>query len=221
MSLLSTKSWNPRSAKNRARVERDEAEAKASEASKASRSREMESEWRYERLKASSLTKARDSTDAAQSSTSAPGLANALDPSVSGHQCPSNASSTTEPIQGHPLGGNKRILKPWYEYDEYALPKSASLASDTRREDPLTLMSSLEGTSKSSDTVSHRYNKRKDRSDPLGTTEMLKTKLQLLREERLLRERQERNRVAKLGVKRAGTEPRGRMTRYGPLRGDD
>lgn len=53
MSLLPTKSWNPRSAKNRARVERDEAEAKAQELSKALAAKRREAEWNYAQLKAS------------------------------------------------------------------------------------------------------------------------------------------------------------------------
>jgi hypothetical protein len=228
MSLLATKSWNPRNAKNRARVERDEAEAKAEESKSLAYGRKSDAEWQYERLKTSSSSN--KAITGAFGSVS-PTLAVETDKIESMPHLtdsaphPTNVASKSPSTHGTPLGGTKRSLKPWYEYEEYALPssKKASTSSvrDVQRNDPLTLMSQHDHSNGPKDSKSFAHRSVKERHSPLSAPDEGKTVIQKLREERLQREKLEKEKASKL-LKPVISQPtRGRMTRYGPLRGHD
>lgn len=198
-------------------MERDEAKAKEAESSKTTRARAMESEWRYDRLKASSLANSRLTGDNEQVHAASSSETGVSKNSIAPAPQPSREDSEASNPSGYPLGGTKRQLKPWYEYEEYVLPKSGSLARDVRREDPLTVMKELEHQSRPRSANQQRFSKYEPRLDPLNE---VSPKLKL-REERLRRERQERDRLAKLDGRRTYGEVRGRATRSGPLRGED
>lgn len=228
MSLLATKSWNPRSAKNRARVERDERQAKEAQNLSETKARSMDAEWRYTHLKATAQGNDSDQTlsdpvrgasdahkaDAEQLTSTAPS-----EPSA---RAISSKKTTSD---GVPLGGTHRTLKPWYEYDDYApKPRQESdpvVRRDTKRMDPMTAMARVEAHDKASSSRRPALVENKTRESPFDGASEKQAKLQLLREERLRREREERERVRKLLHKPIYAPKRPENRRYGPVRGED
>lgn len=228
MSLLDTKSWNPRSAKNRARVERDEAELSAESQKKGDRARHSEAEWRYDRLKNTSLT------GAASVVADPPSDANGrpkrseyesddrfLDP---GPQSDKRQSTTIE-TRGTLVGGSLGHQKSWYEYEEYETPaKKNSTILDARfahRSDPLTTMPEGEVKPKTIASSKTSYGSSKSRSSPLDRVEGEMSLIEKLRKERLQREHEEKQKASKLLGKRDERHRKPGPVRYGALRGDD
>ena len=205
MSLLATKSWNPRSGKNRARVERDEAEFKVAEQKMSARAQQSEAEWQYDRLKQTSVMVAAPrvgevqpiSVEVPKSSEIVPNAATEDSAIVSSKKHTHEGSS-----DGNQLGGASRQLKAWYEYEEYVIPSnkkgSISDARDTHRRDPLTLIADIERASKERESVAHESSRVKVRSSPYDGGGGGKTLLQKLRDERLERERIEKEKAMKL-----------------------
>ena len=228
MSLLDTKSWNPRSAKNRARVERDEAELNAESQKKGDRARQSEAEWRYDRLKSTSLTAAASVAEDKPSDGNGKPKWSEYEPSDSfvdpGPQSDKTQTAALE-MHGTPFGGSRGHQKSWYEYEEYETPtKKNTTILDARfahQSDPLTTMpegeirSKMMTSSKSSDRPS------KSRSSPLDGVEGELTLIEKLRRERLRREQEEKQKASKLLGKRDESFRKPGPVRYGALRGDD
>lgn len=228
MSLLATKSWNPRSAKNRARVERDEREAKEAQNLNQSKARSMDAEWRYTQLKAT----AKDRGSEGDSKTEQVPISEARDEQAK--KMTSKATSSTQSADyspkhsvtgGTPLGGSHTQVKPWYESDGYAIQprqnKDAVSRRDLHRMDPMTLMKHGEDPKKGNNSRKPQTLPNKMRDSPLDSSADKPTKLQLLREERLQRERAERERVNKMLHKPTFAHRRPEDRRYAPLRGKD
>ncbi|XP_049851194.1 leukocyte receptor cluster member 1 homolog [Schistocerca gregaria] len=192
MSLLSKKSWNPRSSKNRARVERDERELAEEERQKRKRTQEIETEYHSERLR----------KDAKKQKP-------ARGPELGDHAWPPPKANATKP---HPpvstWGSVTKGLIPWYARNnsEDARPIDARLrkvyARDNVRDDPFTLMESKEAEANKSKDRSTRSKK----DAPTASSpdrdrlqmEPAKTQIEKLREERLRREKEEREKANRL-----------------------
>lgn len=232
MSLLHTKSWNPRSAKNRARVERAEAEAKAEQRRKTENADLMEAEWRYERLKAAKqAAMKRETGDGAPSMVSE---ARQTGNARSGHEVASDRphpSEAARPPRDAMLGGQLSQDTPWYAKESYDMGDkvqfTASAKNSTELEDPLRLMSRKDGDSTHSSSKRMKmddmaaFSKKQHRTDPLSADANPSRTFDVmakLREDRLRREQAEKDRADQLLGKRK-PQMNASRSRGGPIRG--